>query len=73
MTENNNIPKFMNSESFMSDKNYVNVSSTNSACDKTYLKEADDFAMMLTPVNFIANKVINLSDYGLLIYQLIGY
>ena len=52
---------------------WFNVSSMNSACDKTYLKEADDFAMMLTPVNFIANKVINLSAYGLLIYRLKGY
>ena len=50
-----------------------NVSSTNSACDKTYLKEADDFALMLIQVNFIANKVINLSAYGLLIYRLKGY
>ena len=52
---------------------YYNVSSTNSACDKTYLKEADDFAMMLIPVNFIANKVINLSAYRLLICRPIGY
>ena len=43
-----------------------NVSSTNSACDKTYLKEADDFALIIQ-VNFIANKVINLSAYRLLI------
>ena len=41
-------------------ESYFNVSSTNSACDKTYLKEADDFALMLIQVNFIANKVINL-------------
>ena len=40
-------------------ESYFNVSSTNSACDKTYLKEADDFALMLIQVNFIANKVIN--------------
>ena len=50
-----------------------NVSSTNSACDKTYLKEADDFALMLIQVNFIANKVINLTVYRLLTYRLIGY
>ena len=49
------------------------MSMTNSPYDKNYLKEADDLAMMLIPVNFIANKVINLSDYRLLIYRLIGY
>ena len=54
-------------------ESYFNVSSTNSACDKTYLKEADDFALMLIQVNFIANKVINLTVYRLLIYRLIGY
>ena len=54
-------------------ESYFNVSSTNSACDKTYLKEADDFALMLIQVNFIANKVINLTLYRLLTYRLIGY
>ena len=54
-------------------ESYFNVSSTNSACDKTYLKEADDFALMLIQVNFIANKVINLTVYRILIYRLIGY
>ena len=54
-------------------ESYFNVSSTNSACDKTYLKEADDFALMLIQVNFIANKVINLTVYRLLTYRLIGY
>ena len=54
-------------------ESYFNVSSTNSACDKTYLKEADDFALMLIQVNFIANKVINLSAYRLLICRLIDY
>ena len=54
-------------------ESYFNVSSTNSACDKTYLKEADDFAMMLIQVNFTANKVINLTVYRILIYRLIGY
>ena len=54
-------------------ESYYNVSSTNSACDKTYLKEADDFALMLIQVNFIANKVINLTVYRLLTYRLIGY
>ena len=53
-------------------ESYFNVSSTNSACDKTYLKEADDFALMLIQVNFIANKVINLTVYRLLTYRLIG-
>ena len=50
-----------------------NVSSMNSPCDKSYMKEADDIAMMLIQVNFTANKVINLSTYRLLIYRLIGY
>ena len=54
-------------------ESYFNVSSTNSACDKTYLKEADAFALMLIQVNFIANKVINLTVYRLLTYRLIGY
>ena len=54
-------------------ESYFNVSSTNSACDKSYLKEADDFAMMLIQVNFMANKVINLTVYRILIYRLIGY
>ena len=54
-------------------ESYFNMSSTNSACDKTYLKEADDFALMLIQVNFIANKVINLTVYRLLTYRLIGY
>ena len=54
-------------------ESYFNVSSTNSVCDKTYLKEADDFALMLIQVNFIANKVINLTVYRLLTYRLIGY
>ena len=45
----------------------------NSPCDKTYMKEADDYAMMLLQVNFIANKVINLSAYRLLICRLIDY
>ena len=45
----------------------------NSPCDKSYLKEADDFAMMLIQVNFMANKVINLTVYRILIYRLIGY
>ena len=53
-------------------ESYFNVSSTNSACDKTYLKEADDFALIIQ-VNFIANKVINLTVYRLLTYRLIGY
>ena len=53
-------------------ESYFNVSSTNSACDKTYLKEADDFALIIQ-VNFIANKVINLTLYRLLTYRLIGY
>ena len=50
-----------------------NVSSMNSPCDKSYLKETDDFAMMLIQVNFMANKVINLTVYRILIYRLIGY
>ena len=54
-------------------ESYFNVSSTNSACDKTYLKEADDFALMLIQVNFIANKVSKLTVYRLLTYRLIGY
>ena len=37
-----------------------NVSSMNSPCDKSYMKETDDIAMMLIQVNFTANKVINL-------------
>ena len=45
----------------------------NSPCDKSYMKEADDIAMMLIQVNFMANKVINLTVCRILIYRLIGY